>query len=388
VASLDVVESYIRLGLRLGRHVDGLVDAYYGPEELSGEVESEPVVEPAALVEDADTLLAALGDGWLRDQAFGLRTYAGVLAGEGLSYSDEVEGCFGIRPQRVGTEIYLAAHERLDELLPGSGSLGERYQAWLRSNTVPAERVVPVTRDVAAELRERTRALLDLPAGEELTLEEVRDEPWWAFNYYLGGLRSRVVFNVDLPTGCDDVVELAAHEMYPGHHTEHALKEHLLVRGRGAVEETILLVPTPSALVSEGIAEIGPSMVLDGDLLRRLAGVLRRHGLDADLERARAIRAARRPLRRLGLDAALMIHEDGASPEQAQEHIERWGLLAPDEAANSVRFVTDRTWRSYVITYSAGRELCGEWVDGDPSRFVRLLTEQIRVRELLAFVGA
>jgi len=27
------VERYLLLGLRLGRHVDGLVDAYYGPPE-------------------------------------------------------------------------------------------------------------------------------------------------------------------------------------------------------------------------------------------------------------------------------------------------------------------------------------------------------------------
>ena len=29
-----VVERYLPLGLRLGRHVDGLVDAYQGPAEL------------------------------------------------------------------------------------------------------------------------------------------------------------------------------------------------------------------------------------------------------------------------------------------------------------------------------------------------------------------
>jgi len=29
-----MTEDYIRFGLRLGRHVDGLVDAYYGPPEL------------------------------------------------------------------------------------------------------------------------------------------------------------------------------------------------------------------------------------------------------------------------------------------------------------------------------------------------------------------
>ena len=38
---MNVVRSYLELGLRLGRHVDGLVDAYYGPPELADAVGAE-----------------------------------------------------------------------------------------------------------------------------------------------------------------------------------------------------------------------------------------------------------------------------------------------------------------------------------------------------------
>src|SRR5207237_814352 len=135
------------------------------------------------------------------------------------------------------------------ELLPGSGELAPRYEDWKRARLVSAGRVVPALRDVAEVLRERTGQLLDLPEGEELELDAVRDEPWWAFNYYLGGLRSRVVANIDAPTTADDVVELAAHEAYPGHHTEHAAKEQRFMRERAEFEESIQLVPTPAALL-------------------------------------------------------------------------------------------------------------------------------------------
>ena len=52
--------------------------------------------------------------------------------------------------------------------------------------------------------------LIELPAGEELELEPVTDEPWWAFNYYQGNLRSRVVLNTDMPTTGLDLLHLAA----------------------------------------------------------------------------------------------------------------------------------------------------------------------------------
>ena len=385
---MSSAEAYVRLGLRLGRHVDGLVDSYCGPTDVKDEVDAEPLREPAGLVSEADKLLAGLDDGWLRDQALGLRTYAGALAGEQLSYSDEVEACYGVRPQRTATDVYETVHARLEEILPGAGDLGERYEAWRQAHRVPPDRVVPAIRDLLGELRARTVALLDLPEGEGLVVEEVTNEPWWAFNYYLGDLRSRVVVNLDVPTTCDDLVELAAHEVYPGHHTEHSVKEQLLLRDGGLIEESIQMVPTPAALVSEGLAETGPGIVIEGEVEQRLAATLGRHGLEYDFAASRAVRDARRPLRRAGLDAALMIHEDGATVEEAEEYVRRWSLVTPEQAAHSVRFVTDPTWRAYAITYSAGRELCHAWVDGDPARFVRLLTEHVRVRDLLTAVSS
>jgi hypothetical protein len=380
---VDRGEAYVLLGLRLGRHAEGLVDAYYGPPELKAQVDAEPLAEPADLVAQGDSLIAELHDGWLRDQALGLRTCAGKLAGEEISYSDEVERCYGVRPERRGTESYAAAHERLNELLPGSGPLNERYQAWRREVTVPAELVVPLVQDAVAELRDATARLVELPEGEQLVVEGVHDEPWWAFNYYLGDLRSRAVINLDVPTTYRECVHLAGHEVYPGHHTEHALKEQLLVRGQGKIEEAIQLVPTPSALVDEGIAETGPDLLMDDELRARLVAAARRHGLDYNADLAEAIAEARRALRRVTLDGALMIHEDGASTEDAEAYIRRWALVSPEEAAHSVRFVVDPTWRTYAINYSAGRELCDAWVGGEPARFVRLLTEQVRVGELL-----
>ncbi len=108
--------------------------------------------------------------------------------------------------------------------------------------------------------------------------------------------------------------------------------------------------------MSEGIAETGLEILLDDELEQELGRRARRvTGLDADLERAHArSTAARRPLRGIGLDAALMIHEHGASTDDAQAHVERWGLATPEQAAHTVRFVTDPTWRAYVVTYSAG----------------------------------
>jgi hypothetical protein len=375
---VDTVERYLLLGLRLGRHVEGLVDAYFGPPELASRVDAEEVAEPAALVADADALLADIPpDTWLHDQVRGLRTYAGVLAGERLSYGEEVEGCYGVRPERAPEAEFEAAHAELDELLPGEGDLATRYERWREPQFVPTEQIPAVADLIMSELRNATERLVGLPPGEDVELEAVTDEPWLAFNYYLGGLRSRVAMNVELPITAWELVELLAHETYPGHHTEHAWKEQLLVLDGGLVEESILLVPTPQAVVSEGIAESGFDL-LDGTLDVALAG----HGGTVAVATARRVSRARESLRGVGVNAALMFFDDGVPTEDLEAYVRHWRAVGPEYAKSTVRFVTDPTWRAYVVTYSAGRDLCRSYHGGDVARFRRLLTEQVRIQDL------
>jgi hypothetical protein len=384
----SAVERYLELGLRLDRHVEGIVDAYYGPAELASAVHAEPPADPHSLVSAADLLLDELEDGWLRDQVAGLRTYAGVLAGEARSYADEVEGCFGVRPAHTDEAVFAAAHERLAELLPGHEPLPERYQRWHDSIRIPTELVESTVAAVIEEARARTRGLVELPDGETVVLEIVRDKPWMAFCQYLGDLRSSIAVNVDLPLSAIELLNLAMHETYPGHHTERCCKEHLLVRGRGLLEETLVLVPAPQSLVSEGIAELAHEMLLGGEGGAALAAILREEaGLELDLAHALAVERTLEPCRWAEVNAALMLHEGGASKAEAEAYLRRWGLLGPELAAGLIRFLNEPTSRTYVMNYSAGRELCRSYVAGDPNRFRRLLTEQVRVGDLVAAVS-
>jgi hypothetical protein len=379
----SAVERYLRLGLQLGRHVEGIVDSYYGPPELAAAVEAEPPVDPRTLVSEAELLLDELEDGWLRDQVLGLRTYAGVLAGEPGSYADEVEGCYGVRPSHTDEAVFTAAHERLAEVLPGDGPLAERYRAWQDSIRVPPERVGSTVAAVIEEARAWTHGFVELPDDERVDLEIVRDRPWLAFCEYLGGLRSCISVNVEMPISALELLHLTIHETYPGHHAERAAKDQLLVRGRGLLEETLVLVPTPQSLVSEGIAEVAPDVLLAGGGGEALTAALRRAGIELDLDHARAIERALEPCRWAEVNAALMLHHSGASEAEAQAYIERWGLLAPEFAAHVIRFLSEPTSRNYVMNYPAGRELCRSYVAGNPERFRRLLTEQVRVRDLV-----
>ena len=222
MAEPGLVEEYLTLGLRLGRHIDGMVDAYYGPAGRAASVEAEPLVAPDRLVADSRSLLASIDAGspletaspsgggaedgaapsrrhWLRAQVVGLLTTARKLAGEQIGYADEVEACYGVRPTRVDEEVLVAAHRRLEEVLPGSDPLAERLVAWRESHAVPVDKLRPAIDSLAEDLRHRTKTLFGLPDGEHVEFDLVTGQPWSGFNYYLGDLHSRVAVNTDLP---------------------------------------------------------------------------------------------------------------------------------------------------------------------------------------------
>jgi hypothetical protein len=380
----DVAERYVELGLRLGRHIDGLVDAYFGPPEIAERVESEELRAPADLARDAAALVDEASHEWLRAQLVGLETVAQRLAGEDVPFAEEVERCYGIRPERVPEEQFDEAHRVLDEVLPGDGSLAERYQAWRENDTLSGEPLARVVDALAQDLRTRTEKLVGLPEGESVHFEYVTDEPWSAYNYYLGNVHSKIAVNTDVPLTPTFLIELVAHETYPGHHTEHSWKERLLYQEGGQLEESILLIGTPHSLVSEGIASLAPEILLGGEEEQIVAEHVRDTGVPYDPELSRAVREAARGLEGVGTNVAFLLHEDGRPEDEAREYIKRWGLASERRADQSLRFINDPVWRSYITTYTDGYRVCKAFVDGDPARFKRLLTEQLTPADIQA----
>jgi hypothetical protein len=399
------VGRYIELGLALGRHIDGFVDAYYGPPSLAARAAVGPPLAPERLVADARALVASLDAGdslddstgttegpataatrrrWLRAQGLGLLTTARRLAGEPVGYVEEVESCYGVRPKPIPEDEIAAAHVRLSEALPGTGPISDRLIAWREAHVVPPDRLPAAIASLAEDLRERTDRLFGLPEGEHVDFELVRDKPWSGFNTYLGELRSLVAVNTDLPVLSLSLAHLVAHEAYPGHHTEHSRKEVGLVRRRRWLEESIFLVGTPQCLIAEGLADLGLETVLG----RRPEGVVASHlqplGIRYDAEVIAAVSTAGEALGAVRGNAAWRLYVDEAAPEVVVDEVARWSLLPRARAEKAVEFLLHPTWRAYISCYVEGLPLCRRFVGGDPTRFARLISEQLVPEDLVA----
>ncbi|HAM01056.1 MAG TPA: DUF885 domain-containing protein, partial [Acidimicrobiaceae bacterium] len=288
----------------------------------------------------------------------------------------------GVRPAAVPDDVIAEAQRRLEEAVPGDGPLLARLVAWRESHAVAPDLLPSAISSLAEDLRQRTGRLFGLPEGEHVDFELVTGRPWSGFNTYLGSLRSRVDINVDLPVLSISLAHLVAHEAYPGHHTEHSRKEVGLVHRRHFMEETIFLVGTPSALLAEGLADLGLEVVMGRRPEATVAEHLRPLGIRYDAEVVGAISEAGEALAGVRGNAALRLHAEGADPETVIDDMARWAMLPRARAAKAVEFLMHPTWRAYIFCYIEGLRLCRQFVGGDASRFSRLLTEQLTPADL------
>jgi hypothetical protein len=387
---LDLPSAYCVLGLSFDVLEQGFVDAYTGDPSLRAHVPSSPV--PGELAADARRLLARLPDeglapdraAFLSAQLTGLEMSARVLAGEQVGFSEQVETYFQARPTMGDEDAYRDAHRQLDALLPGDEPLGERYAAYRKANECPPDKLPAAVDAWSSLLRDRVRVAYPLPESETIEYEIVGDKPWAGFNYYLGDFRSKVAINSDLPVALAMLPHLVAHESYPGHHTEHCRKEHLLAE---RPEMDIFLVNTPECLMAEGLADLGLlALGLEtgwGAVAQEMYADL---GIRYDGERGEALAAAAAQLGSLGQDAALLLHEQGRSEEDVVAYLQRWGLQPLERARKSIEFLTQPLWRAYISTYVEGERLLRAWLGDEdvPVRFARLLDEALTPGEIRA----
>jgi hypothetical protein len=371
-----VARRYVVLGLSLGRHDANYVDAYYGPDSLkvAAEAESLSVAEIRA---SAESLIGVLGDSvpayrdsvvamrhrYLRVQLGSMAARARMLGGERLSFDEEAQALYDVKPPRFEPSHFDSLLTRLDSLLPGRGPLAERYQRFRDRLMIPASLVDTVFKTAIAACRARTQAHLRLPPGERFDLEYVKGTPWNAYNWYKGNYRSVIQVNLDFPIPLDRAVDLACHEGYPGHHVYNALLEQALVRDRGWVEISMYPLFSPQSLIAEGSANFGIDMAFpaaervayERDSLFPLAR------LDPSLAAPNA--EVRQIMERLNYarNEAARDYIDGKLDAAAvRRMMERYWLSAPDAAAKTLRFID--TYRSYVINYNLGRDLVAAWV--------------------------
>jgi hypothetical protein len=389
---------YIRLAFKIDRHLPEYVDAYFGPPELKIEAIAGDTASLGTLEEGAATLLQSISTdpnltpqrrSFLHEQLVAMQTTIRILDGRPPDFLDEVQLLYGVRPAWVEESAFEDAHRILNDLLPGPGPLPVRVQAFRSRSLVSAEVALPIIQRLLNDFRERTLRYFDLTPDDRCEVTLVRDRPWMANSRYLGKRRSRLELNLDFPMEMWNIPITVAHEAYPGHHTEYAIKEARLYLQEGRLENSIFPGNNPSSLISEGIAKNALFAVAsESELSAILADCYARAGLrDRDGTAAAAFISANRRLESVSDNQLLLLHRDRAPDAEIIDYGMRYALTSSEDEVRYLRFFRDPLSRSYAYNYTLGGELIAAFMDRSEDRtraFHRLLSEPLTPSQLFA----
>ena len=386
----EAARAYAALVLRVDRHSPGYNDYYYGPPELKAAIAAEPPADLELLRKDAAAIRTALRKvtgsprriEYLGKLLTGVDTFLRKLQGESFSVAEEARLLYDLEPRRYPESYFEAAHDALEREFPGEGELADRVADWRRRVSLSADQLEPLARWALDEVRGRSAELLELPPGEQVELAFVRDQPWSGYNYFQGQYRSRIEINLDVPPEAFKLHSFLAHEAYPGHHTELALREQKQFRDLGQFEYCVSPLFTVQGTMSEAIAEVGVDVIFPPD---QVVAWLERELLPrAGLPPAEARRWARirEPLERLEDsydNLVFLMFDEQRSKEECIDYRMRYGLVTRERAQQNVRFV--ETYRAYVFNYRQARDIVAQYVlapDSDHrQRFLKLLTSPV-----------
>ncbi|MCX6134068.1 MAG: hypothetical protein NTU47_09675 [Ignavibacteriales bacterium] len=382
-----IAESYVKLVLAVGGHYPDYVDAYFGPaawrEEITAHVpplndirsSAHSVLQDIERTPVAQEEIVLLRRQYLTRQLHALLARVEMLQGRVFTFDEEALALYDAEPPHYPEEHFRTVLSSLDGVIPGKGSIAERYEHYRGDFIIPLKLLHRVFQTAISECRDRTRRMIDLPADERFTLEYVNNKPWSGYNWFKGGSGSLIQINTDLPIYIDRAVDLAAHEGYPGHHVYNSMLESLLARARGWVEFMVYALFSPQSLIAEGTANFGIEVAFPGtqrieferDVLFPIAGL---DGSRAD--EYYSIHRLTGVLSYAHNEAARSYLDGTMNREQAEEWLVMYALMAPERAKQRVRFID--AYRSYVINYNLGQDLVRKYIESrggtaeDPTR--------------------
>ncbi|HEY0513187.1 MAG TPA: hypothetical protein VGH73_14865, partial [Thermoanaerobaculia bacterium] len=381
-----IAESYVKLVLAVGLHDADYVDAYYGPPEWRAEAKKRPLAgiraEAAALIADLAAQPPAGGEEivrlrhqYLLRQLQSMAARIDFLSGARMTFDEESKALYDAVAPTHGAAHFQKILDELETAIPGDSLLAARVETFRQGFVIPRDRLDAVFKAAIDECRRRTLQHVELPPDESFVVESVTGKSWSGYNWYQGGSHSLIQVNTDLPIYIDRAIDLACHEGYPGHHVYNTLLEQHLVRDRGWIEFSAYPLFSPQSLIAEGTANFGIEVAFPGE--ERTAFERERLYPLAGLDPATAGRYAevQRRLQGLGYagnEAARRYLNGEISRQDAEAWLVRYALMAPERAAQRVRFIDQ--YRSYVINYNLGQDLVRQSIEkrggtaGHPAR--------------------
>ncbi|MHA2395146.1 MAG: hypothetical protein ACXAC0_00435 [Candidatus Thorarchaeota archaeon] len=366
MVTMNAAERFVKVCGEIGNYTEKLtgvsvVDAYFGPEEFHPKKRSTEKTE-IDLVHEIHQTFDALRDeiddplrlDFMMGELHSLNIVVDWLAGKEMSYAELVEGLFHIPLKRfpeneIDRSIKLL-EERISEF-PGD-DLRDKVTRFGSEGEITGEALQQLIetelQNKSAEVGQMFRDQVFSQMGASVPdkgvqYEAVRDEPWSGYNWYQGGFMSLNQFNIDSKFNKDTLLNVIYHEYE--HHVSNLWREKAFLNSQN-LELSIVPLHTGRCVISEGTADTAKEFL----------------GVTDDSPRMAVINALYVLRRMSGINAAIMLNDEGKTAEETVDYLVNRGFRTRESAQQSINFISPTTkdgkpnfFAPYIYTYYKGR---------------------------------
>jgi len=395
-------EAFLLLALRIDKHIKGYIDFYYGPERLRQIVECEALTAPHTLLNDSNDLLKQLGSQgfdkeriqYIEKLLIAMKTSIDILIGSTISVKAQISRLYDVELQPVNESKLYDLKEELYNAYGRSGNLEERLKDIRIRRKVVESDVFNFFKKALQIVKNRTNELLTnfLPKNETIIIDLAKrnkenEIKWSYYNWYLGNYTSRIKVNPSFNIYWSSLLSAAAHEGYPGHHTEFAIKEHRLFHELFQFEHSILFLNSPKLIISEGIANLAINVLYS---YRDQAEIsvrefCRKKTNEDSLDIITNQFRVRRKLDLFLYDLTYHALIDEWSNEKLFNYANSFEIFSKENINNRIKFLTNPVHATTAFSYTIGSNLIIDKYGEFPSmdNFYNLLTKPVLPSDLI-----
>jgi hypothetical protein len=282
-----------------------------------------------------------------------------------IIFSEQVRMLLDVQPESVDEAFFQAAHETLAAVLPGDGSLVERWAAWQAAYTIPVAKAVALLPPVLAELGSQWQkdsvqpiSPITIMAAEEI--EEITYQP--------GVLTLPATGTVRI----DHLYHLAARWGYGGVHSLHmAAKQRYEA---GDAEEAVWLNLGPDQVLAQGLSLAWlPALDLYESAIPNL---LQQAGVTAvPPAELQAIHMAEDGLQWAMANAAILLYGERLRPRAVRRHLMTNALCDRETAVAHLAILSHPARAAHVFAPLIGGPLIKAWLAQDDHGLNDLITD-------------
>jgi len=395
-------EAFLLLALRIDKHTKGYVDFYYGPESLRQIVDYESLTAPKTLLNYSNDLLKQLGAQafdkerirYIEKLLVAMKTSIEILIGSPISVKEQISRLYDVSLQPANESKLYDLKEELSMAYGISGSLEGRMKELRIRRKVAKSDVFDLFKKALQIVKNRTNELSTnfLPKNETIIIDLIHKKKenevkWSYYNWYLGNYTSRIEVNPSYDIYWSSLLSAAAHEGYPGHHTEFAVKEQYLFRELSQFEHSILFLNSPKLIISEGVASLAVNVLFSyRDQAEISVREFCRKKTDEDsLDSITNQYRVRKKLDLFLYNLAFHALIDEWSNEQLFRYATSFEILSKENIDNRIKFLSNPVHATTAFSYSIGRnqiiDKYGEFPSVD--NFFDLLTKPVLPSDLI-----